>query len=169
MTVVFMYAVGHATLSAWNQEVTGQATLTYGGVVQRCLGDWGGYLVELSGGGLCLAAFAGAAEAVGFALSVKDRLLVADWWVCRCGGTRGGTRVGGSAVLAVCVRVRVSGGREPWHVNDLPAPHVRAPSTPKHVHTASVCSSPCALQHHTYTHTHTHMPVACSCIPHARC
>ncbi|KAG2431588.1 hypothetical protein HYH02_013281 [Chlamydomonas schloesseri] len=78
VAVVFMHAVGHSVLKAWNAAVAGQALAIYGGLAKRLLRELGGYTVELSDG-LCLATFSDCYSAAAFALRAKDGLLDADW------------------------------------------------------------------------------------------
>eukprot|EP00955_Chlamydomonas_euryale_P060726 357806-Chlamydomonas_euryale.AAC.16 len=66
-------------LQAWNNELASKALETYAAIATHLLQEAGGYLVELTSSGLCLAAFDQPLSAVVWGLCVIEAMKFADW------------------------------------------------------------------------------------------
>jgi len=78
-TLVSISVVGMALLKEWDEAKAAVAMQTVADVAQRMLFRSWGYLVEVSGAGLCVAAFDDTLRAVAFSLCLIEELKAADW------------------------------------------------------------------------------------------
>mmetsp|Transcript_28764 Transcript_28764/g.85064 ORF Transcript_28764/g.85064 Transcript_28764/m.85064 type:complete len:1264 (-) Transcript_28764:2219-6010(-) len=77
--IAFANMVGVSMLQAWNNELASKALETYAAIATHLLQEAGGYLVELTSSGLCLAAFDQPLSAVVWGLCVIEAMKFADW------------------------------------------------------------------------------------------
>ncbi|KAG1660556.1 hypothetical protein FOA52_002000 [Chlamydomonas sp. UWO 241] len=79
VTVAFVNMVGMATLHACGKDQATRALSVFATLLTRLLCEAGGYLVELTSSGLCLAAFREPASAVAWGLCLIEVMKHADW------------------------------------------------------------------------------------------
>ncbi|KAG1660559.1 hypothetical protein FOA52_002003 [Chlamydomonas sp. UWO 241] len=79
VTVAFVNMVGISTLQACNKDQAARALSVFVALTTRLLREAGGYLVELTSSGLCLAAFCEPASAVAWGLCLIEVMKNADW------------------------------------------------------------------------------------------
>ncbi|KAG1678409.1 hypothetical protein FOA52_015176 [Chlamydomonas sp. UWO 241] len=79
VTIAFANMVGLATLQAWDKDQADVALLTYSAVSKQLLHDVGGYLVELTSSGLCLAAFCHPLDAIAWGAGLIEVMKHHQW------------------------------------------------------------------------------------------
>ncbi|KAG1668893.1 hypothetical protein FOA52_016062 [Chlamydomonas sp. UWO 241] len=79
VTIAFVNIVGMSTLQAWNKDHAARALSVFRALSTRLLRQAGGYLVERTSSGLCLAAFSEPASAVAWGLCLIEVMKHADW------------------------------------------------------------------------------------------
>ncbi|KAG1658835.1 hypothetical protein FOA52_008260 [Chlamydomonas sp. UWO 241] len=79
VTVVFVNMVGMASLRAWSKDHAARALSVLVALANRLICNAGGYIVELTSSGLCLAAFHEPASAVAWGLCLIEVLKHAEW------------------------------------------------------------------------------------------
>ncbi|KAG1651095.1 hypothetical protein FOA52_009209, partial [Chlamydomonas sp. UWO 241] len=79
VTVAFVNVVGMSSLEAWNKGQANRALSVFIALATRLLRQAGGYLVELTSSGLCLAAFQEPVSAVMWGLCLIEVMKYADW------------------------------------------------------------------------------------------
>ncbi|KAG1660713.1 hypothetical protein FOA52_014333 [Chlamydomonas sp. UWO 241] len=79
VTIAFANMVGLSTLQAWNREQADVALEAYAAVSKQLLHDAGGYLVEQTSSGLCLAAFCHPLDAVAWGAGLIEVMKHHQW------------------------------------------------------------------------------------------
>ncbi|KAG1677569.1 hypothetical protein FOA52_014467 [Chlamydomonas sp. UWO 241] len=79
VTIAFANMVSISSLQAWNKDQADTALSTFVALSTPLLHKAGGYLVELTSSGLCLAAFREPASAVAWGLCLIEVMKHADW------------------------------------------------------------------------------------------